>query len=181
MANFAIANSTNFTSQPSLGAVYTGLIGIAASSGGIANPPTNTGLRRGKIYDILIGTNGVPADNFIEWIVQRVTAATTAVWTGSISSVSSQFALDPADAAFAAFATVNTTANSSTAFISSGFQQPFYLAANQRASYRWVANPGSEIVYPAVSSATGGNGLVLSARSGGYTGTAGCTIMFSEQ
>lgn len=179
MANYGITNSTNFASQPNTTTTYTPLIVIAASSGSFVSPPTITGLRRGKIYDILVGTNGTPADNFIEWNVQRATVGSSTVWVGSVSSVSSQFALDPADAAFSAFVTVNASATSSALFT---LQQPvWYEGMNQRASYRWVAAPGSEIVYPAVSSATGGNGLVFSARSGGYTGTATMTVLWQEQ
>jgi hypothetical protein len=44
-----------------------------------------------------------------------------------------------------------------------------------------VAAPGSEIVYPAVSSGTGSNGLALKVRSGGYTSTVTGTLMFQEQ
>lgn len=51
------------------------------------------------------------------------------------------------------------------------------VGVNSRASYRWVAAPGSEFVYPAVSSA----GLGLRALSGSYTGTATGAVLFSEQ
>jgi hypothetical protein len=51
---------------------------------------------------------------------------------------------------------------------------------NQRASYRWVAAPGSEIVYPANTSATGNNALSLQARSAAYTGTVTGAVMVSE-
>jgi len=179
MANFTITNSTNVTAQSATAAVYTTLIGVAASSGSFANPPTITGLRRGKLYDILVGTNTTPADNFLEFIVSRATVGSSPVWVGSVSSVSSTFANDQADAAFAAFATVNASAASSTAF--SVLTPAWYIGLNQRASFRWVAAPGSEITYPAVSSATGNNGLLLGGRSGAYVGTLTGTIMFQEQ
>ena len=179
MANYGITNSTNYAAQPATTTTYTPLIVIAASSGSFVSAPTNTGLRRSKVYDILMGTNGSPADNFIEWVVQRATVGSSTVWAGSISSGSSLFALDPADAGFASFVTVNATATSSTLFTLQ--QIPWYEGMNQRASYRWVAAPGSEIVIPAVSSATGSNGLVFGVRSGGYTGTATMTVLFQEQ
>jgi hypothetical protein len=179
VANYGITNSTNFAAQPNTVTTYTPLVVVAASSGSFVNAPTVTGLRRSKIYDILVGTNGTPADNFIEWNAQRATVGSSTVWAGSVSSVSSQFALDPADAGFASFVTVNTTAPSSTLFT---LQQPiWYEPVNQRASYRWVAAPGSELIIPAVSSGTGSNGIAFSIRSGGYTGTAGMTILFQEQ
>jgi len=178
MANYGITNSTNYTTQPNMTTTYTPLVAIAASSLTFVNPPTFSGLRRGKIYDILVGTNGTPADNFIEWVCQRATIGATATFLGSLSSGSSQFSLDLADAGFSAFVTVNATATTSALWTT---QQPaWYAGVNQRASYRWVAAPGSEIVYPAVSSNTGSNGLAFGARSAGYTGTGTITVLFQE-
>lgn len=180
MANFAVTNSTNVAAQPAMATTYNGLVAVAASSGGMTNAPTRTGLTRGKIYDLLIGTNGTPADNSMEFQVNRATISSTPIWVGSVSSVSSTFALDTADAGFASFVTVNTSIQSTTAF--SVLTPVWYAGINQRASYRWVAAPGSELVWPAVSSATGNNGLCLSARSAtGYVGTATGTMFFQEQ
>jgi hypothetical protein len=185
MANYGVTNSTYFgVAQPAVGSSYTALIAVAASTeaanmNSAAGGPTYAGFRRGRIYDILVGTNGTPADNAMEWICQRVTAGSTPAWVGSISTVSSQFALDVADNGFSAFATINTTTTSSLAF-SLVQNPPWYVGVNQRASYRWVAAPGSEIVWPANTSATGNNGLVLSVKSAGYTGTATGAIMFNE-
>lgn len=181
MSNYGVANSTTGgagAAQNACTSTYQSLIAVAASSGNMAGPPASTGLRRGKIYDILIGTNGTPADNYIEFEMVRITAGTSVVWVGSISSVSSGYALDQADLGFNAFVTINASAETNLA-VTAG--QPFYIGINQRASYRWVAAPGSEIVYPAVSSATGSNGLALKARSGGYTSTVTGNILFQEQ
>jgi hypothetical protein len=178
MANYSITNSTQFGTQQPTSASYVSLISVAASTAGGG---TNTGLRRGKLYDLLVGTNGAPADNAIEWAIHRVTN-TTQAYAGNISSVSSYFALDPADGGFAANATAVASGNSSTAYAFFGTANvAWYVGVNQRASYRWVAAPGSEIVYPAVSSASGGNGLVLSVRSAAYTGTTTGTVLFQEQ
>lgn len=182
MANFSVSNSTTpaGSAQLAINSSYTTLIGVAASSGNFTNTGAGAGpLRRGKLYDILIGTNGTPADNYLEWSVFRTTLGTTTTWVGSISSVSSAYDLDLADSPFGAFVTLNTTANSST--VSSVLTQAWYVGINQRASYRWVAAPGSEIVYPANSSATGNNGLSLAVRSGGYVGTATGNLMINEQ
>jgi hypothetical protein len=180
MANYGITNSTNIVAQPAGTATYTAQIWVAAANA-ILNAPTITGLRRGKIYDLLVGTNGTASDNSSEWTIQRVSANSSIAIAGSISSISSQFALDQADAAFAALAAVNSTGASSAQFPALQ-QQVWYTGINTRASYRWVAAPGSELVYPAVSSATGGNGLALSARSvQGYTGTFTATMLFQEQ
>lgn len=181
MANYAVSNSTTpaGTAQVACGSSYTAFIAIAPSSGAMVSNPVNLGLRRGKIYDILVGTNGTPADNYVEWELSRCTIGTTVTYLGSVSSVSSAYGLDLADPGFQAMVTNNASAGS-TAVISR-ISQPWYVGVNQRASYRWVAAPGSEVVYPAVSSATAGNGVALQARSAAYTGTVTGTLMWQEQ
>jgi len=63
---------------------------------------STTTARRFKIYDVLIGTNGTPADNFIEWDISRITASST-------TTVLAATALDSADAAAFTVATVNSS------------------------------------------------------------------------
>lgn len=160
MSNFAVTNGSTSSggTQQALTTTYVGsIIGLTGAN---ASP------RRGKIYDVLIGTNGTPADNYIEWDISRVTTNSTA------TSFTPQ-ALDTADAA----ATTTATVNSSTQGTITTITNVFYVGVNQRASYRWVAAPGSELVWPATSSA----GFQLRARSGGYTGTATGTLLFQEQ
>jgi hypothetical protein len=134
--------------------------------------------RRGKIYDILIGTNSTPGDTVVQWDVARLTAFGSSIITntGGLSSVSSNFALDLADAAITATVVANTTAETNiTASV-----EIWGVGINQRASYRWVAAPGSEMVYPATSS----QGLDLRAigpsGGGSFTGTVTATVMFIE-
>src|SRR5271154_6083792 len=153
MANNAVTNSTipAGTAQLALSGTYQALIAGSASSGSLtnalsANAPA--GFRRGKLYDILVGTNGTPADNYIEWEVVSATVGTTLTWLGSVSSVSTAYALDPADAGVSGFLIMNTSAQTNVV----ASVQKWYVGVNQRASYRWVAAPGSEILYPAVSS-----------------------------
>lgn len=173
MANFAVPNSS-FGAQQAMTTTYKSVCWAAAStqSGG-----ATTQLKRGKVYDILIGTNTAPADNYLEYALQRATIVANATWAGEISSISSAFALDQADGAVSGHLSVNASAetNITSRIIT------WYVGVNQRASYRWVAAPGSEFIYPAVSSGTGGNGLVLCAQSGAYTGTVTGTILVSEQ
>lgn len=164
MANFAITNGSTAGSgtQQSLTTTYvSGVVSVGCST---ANGGTTT-FRRGKVYDILVGTNGTPADNFIEWEVARITTNSTATFVAAPP-------LDPADS----IANTLACANSSTAGTVS-VPDLWYVGVNQRASYRWVAAPGSELVWPATSSA----GLVLRARSGGYTSTVTGSFLFQEQ
>jgi len=156
MANYALTNGSG-TQQPTA-AAYTGaLLGVTAGT---------PGGRRIKVYDVLIGTNGLPADNFVEWSIDRVT-------TGSSATVVVPNPLDTADAPAVAVC----TANSSTGGTVVATGQVFYVGVNQRASYRWVAAPGSELVSPAVAA----SGFQLRIRSGGYLGTATGTLLFQEQ
>jgi hypothetical protein len=156
MANFAINNSLA-GSQQNMGASYKSALSVFATTGA---------LRRGKVYDVLIGTDGTPADNAIDWDISRMTVDGT-------GTAATPNALDPADAAMLATAKVNYTAEPTVTAASSVWQ----VGVNQRASYRWVAAPGSELVYPA----TANNGLVLRAKSGGYTSTFTGAVMVQEQ
>ena len=160
MPNYAITNGSTSGggTQQATTTTYVGaLLGLSCV--------TTTQVRRFKIYDLLIGTNGTPADNFIEWDISRITAAST-------TTVLAAQPLDSADAA----AVTNATVNSSTFGTITSGSNVFYVGVNQRASYRWVAAPGSELVAPATSS----NGFQLRSRSGGYTGTCTGTILFQE-
>jgi hypothetical protein len=180
MANFAIANSTAMGAgnvQAAIAATYKSLVVIGNSTTSTANLGSGM-LRRGKLYDILIGTNGTPADNFMEFDVTRVTVGTSSVLGGGLSSLSSTMGLDPADSnGFINLATINTSIETAM----TATTEVWYVGINQRASYRWVAAPGSEIVWPAVSSVGPSNGIALRARSAAYTGTATATTLWQEQ
>lgn len=181
MTIFAVTNSTAIgagATQQAMAATYKSLVTTGNSS---AVPNTaGAGLyKRGFLYDILVGTNGTPADNALEFDVCRITLGTTpAAVTLGVSSISSALNVDdPQDSGNAVnWIAINSTAEGG---ITAG-TEVWYVGINQRASYRWVSAPGSELVWPAVSSATGSNGLSLRARSAAYTGTATGAILFSE-
>jgi hypothetical protein len=182
VANFSITNSTAIgggNTQQAMAATYKSLFTVGNSSA--MTGAVGAGMfRRGKLYDILIGTNGTPADNFLEFDVARITLGTTpaGITTTQVTSLSSNFGLDPADNG----GLMNAVLINSTAEV--GITTPienWYVGINQRASYRWVAAPGSELLWPANSSTTGNNGLTVRARSAAYTGTATVTALFQEQ
>jgi hypothetical protein len=180
MANFSITNSTAIgagNTQQNLTTTYRTLIVIGNST---ATTAINgwAGNRRYKITDIIIGTNGAPADNEIEWDLVLVTLGTTpAGITGTlISSISSAFNLDPADITFQGAVQINSSAEVGITAVT----EKWYLGANQRASFRDPVNQGQEFIVPANSSGTGSNALALRARSAGYTGTVTATIVGSE-
>lgn len=181
MANFSVVNTTAIGAGNAQGAITTTyktmiLANNSTTTTNTANYPSAT-LKRGRLYDILVGTNGTPADNYMEWDVVRATGGTSSVLAGGVSSVSSGFSLDVADSAGCANLVM---INSSIETAYTAATEVFYVGVNQRASYRWVAAPGSEIVWPANTSATATNGLAGRARSGGYTGTATMMWLFQE-
>jgi len=182
VANYGIANSTAMGAgnvQAAISATYKSLVVIGNSTTSTATFGTG-GLKRGKLYDLLIGTNGTPADNFLEFDITRVVVGTSSVLGGGLSSLSSNFGLDPADSnGFVNLCTINTSIETAM----TATTEAWYIGINQRASYRWVAAPGSEIVWPAVSSSvtTGGNGVAVRARSATYTGTATGNVLWQEQ
>lgn len=163
MANFSATNGSTASAgtQQSITTTY---VSACLATGAPVTAP-----RRGKIYDLLIGTNGTPADNAVEFDISRITTISTAVAAGTLITPQP---LDPADAAATSVVTANSTGSPTVSI-----QNIFYVGINQRASYRWVAAPGSELVWPATSS----NGFALRARSPGYTGTVTGDWMFQEQ
>jgi hypothetical protein len=117
----------------------------ASAAASVGNWVANvTRPRRNKWYDILLGSQAAAADNPFLYTIQRCTTQ------GTATAVVPQ-AIDPADAATESVAGENHTA------------EPTYTAAaillniglNQRATFRWIASPGGELVTPA----TANNGL----------------------
>lgn len=156
MSKFSVNNDLGGTQQ-AISSSFKSLVAFFATTGA---------LRRGKLYDILVGTNGTPADQVLEFDVSRMTA------NGTGTSVTPN-ALDPADVAADFTANANYTAEPTVTAASS----VFFIGINQRASYRWVASPGGEFVYPA----TANNGFAVRALSPGYTGTATGDVKVEEQ
>lgn len=114
--------------------------------------------RRGFLYEFLLGSEATPGDNAFLWDIQR----NTAVGTGSAVTPQS---IDPGD----------TVASNATAQQNMTIEPTFppthlvRLALNQRATFRWVAQPGSELVYPA----TQNNGITFT------TPTVGSAVAIS--
>lgn len=126
---------------------------------------TSAATIRPRIYDVIFGTSGTPADNALNWILQRFTAAGT-------SSAATPVALDPADPSALASGgqnhTVEPTYTSGAVLLD--------IDANQRSTQRWVASPGSELVLPA----TAANGAGLQTMHASYTGNVDVTLLYEE-
>lgn len=126
---------------------------------------TSTTAIRPAIYDVIFGSNATPADNALQWLLQRYTAA------GTSTSVTPQ-ALDPDDPAATATAGENHTA------------EPTYtsgaillnISANQRSTQRWISSPGGELKLPA----TANNGAGLQPVHSSFTGEVQATMHYEE-
>jgi hypothetical protein len=132
---------------------------------GSINAP-GASMRRIKVYDLVVGSEATPADNAFLWQAQRCTTA------GTATAVTPQ-PLDPADAAAVSAAaenhTVDPTLTANAVLLS--------LPLNQRASFRWVAAPGGELVIPATAS----NGIAIRTPTAGGLVAVSSTVHFEEQ
>lgn len=120
-------------------------------------------LCRGQVYEVNVGADGAPnaTDCQIIYDWSRCTVAGTGV-------ASTPVALNPADVATRAACQINLTIEGTVTANSSVLE----LGLNQRASQRWIAAPGSELVWPA----TNANGIVARALSPVYP----APVMVSE-
>jgi len=159
MALFAVNNQNEGTAQ-ALSTAYKTIVAVTAAT---------ATLRRAFIYEFDVGADGVPnaTDCAIVWDMSAQTAAGTS--TASVAEP-----LDAADTAAGTIGSVNFTAEGTITAGSSRWS----LGANQRASYRWVVNPGGpgELTIPATNLA----GFALRAKSTNYTGTAVGVVYFRE-
>lgn len=121
---------------------------------------------RPYLYDFTFGTTGTPSDSVMTVSVTRLTVMTA----GTSCTTVTQSPLDSVDAA--------ATSSSGGAWTT----EPtvgvtlFSVGLNVRATYRWVAAPGGELVSPATAQA----GVGLRALSPAYVLDAQGTIYIAE-
>lgn len=135
------------------------------TTNGIAAMWTVTNLIRSRVLDIVFGCDGTPGDTAMTLRVQRSTTAATGgtSWT--------PLPLDSADVACRTVAMTGTLTNGTT----TASAYLLELACNQRATVRWFAAPGEELVIPATAS----NGLhFLTPVAPALSGR--CAIVFDE-
>jgi hypothetical protein len=122
-------------------------------------------MRRVKVYDVIFGSQSTPGDIAMLFRFIRSTTAHT-------GSAVTPRPLDPADAAAVTVVNENITVEGTIANVLMEVPQ------NQRATVRWVANPGSELVIPA----TANNGiLVQTPVLAGGTPAINISFLFEEQ
>lgn len=149
--NYAIASSSTLAASTTLPLVT--VIGTAAV--------------RSMIYDYTFGSSGSPADAAVAYVFQRCTT------TGTAGSSITPQALDPGDPVAV------TTSGLATFSVGPTLTANALLAefgVNQRATYRWIAAPGSELKIPA----TANNGIAVLPTAVSAAFTAQFTILVAE-
>lgn len=120
-----------------------------------------------RIYDWLSGSDATPADAATKLAFQRTTT------NGSPSAAVTANAIDPGDpASLAVYNTAWSTTNPTVTANSTILQ----VAQNQRATFRWVAAPDSELFAPA----TAVNGIALLSVVASATANYAWTTMWME-
>jgi hypothetical protein len=117
---------------------------------GAVYAPTS-GMRRIRIYQVILGSEATPADAAFLWRLQRV--STTAPTGVAVTPAP----LDPADPACVSLAAEALTANGTVGVTLVA------LPLNQRATAIWTPPPGGELVAPATAS----NGFVVQTPTAG--------------
>jgi len=126
---------------------FTNQTNTASSTAPLCNVTQGSTLRRLRIFEFVLGSDSTPADAACKYAWQRTTA------DFGTPTVVTPTAIDPGDpAALSKFSAPGGTAPTITAN-STIYQE----AINQRATYRYIAAPDSELVVPATSA----NGLAL--------------------
>lgn len=156
MADYSASNELGGTRQ-ALSSAYKTLLALTAATATLTSA---------EVYDIVVGTNGTPADNSVEYDVSRQTAAGT-------STAVTPNALNPTKRAAGTVANANFTAEGTITAASTVLNFPL----NQRQSQRWVAlDKAAQLVIPNTNLA----GFAIRAKSAAYTGTASVTALFTE-
>jgi len=124
---------------------------------------------RPELYEFLIGSGAAPGDLASILHIERFTVA------GTVGTAFAALALDPADPA--SLLTASTTGfNHSSEPTYTANAILYKLPLNQRATYRWVAAPGSGFKAPA----TAANGLGMQFQSSGGTILHEATFLHEE-
>lgn len=104
---------------------------------------TGATTRRLKVFEMMFSSDAAPADQASKFALLRTSAR------GTQSTTITPNPLDPADPA--AVATFDTAWSGNPTITASS--ELLQMATNQRATMRWLANVGSELVVPATAGA----------------------------
>ena len=120
---------------------------------------------RPSFFEFIVGTTGTPADNAIEYRFSRFDGGSEA--GASITPAP----LDQGDPAALGTALGNLGTEPTPTV-----GEDFIIGINQRATFRWIAAPGREIVVPAVAD----EGMNLVGFNASYTGLYTGTMFWEE-
>lgn len=152
-------------------AKYTGQIAksVTSTTVGVGSVETvGSPTRRIKLLEFICGSDAATlgTSNF-RWEIQRNTAAATGTTVTPV-------ALDPSDPTGNVFSTLKTNLSANGTLTSGAIM--LTIPISQQATFRYVANPGSEIVVPATTS----NGLHFMTPVTGNTPSAAAQVTFEE-
>jgi hypothetical protein len=128
--------------------------------------PAATPVNRGRIYDVMVGSVTTPADQAADFLVNR----TTAVQTEGSGLVPENIGGGPAGAYDSGLGVYGVEPTYTAA------KQLLAFQLNQRATFRWVAAPGGELVLAATQNYGAGLKTVTSTSTQAH----GATIFFEE-
>jgi hypothetical protein len=134
-------------------------LGIIHLESNVTAPP--------KIYDLLLGSDATPADLAGEFVLNRTT--TVGVGGSALTEV-------PLDPLTAAAGTICHGGTWGTDPVDTANTELLMIALNQRATFRWVASPGGELIAKALAE----NGLFLRCVGHGGTPNMNATIHWME-
>ena len=120
---------------------------------------------RPAIYEFIVGTTGTPADNAIEYRLMRFDGG---------SEAGDALTPQPLDQAMPA--ALGTALGNLTTEPTAVAGEDFIIGINQRATFRWIASPGRELLIPAVAD----EGVNLVGFNGSYTGLYTGTMFWEE-
>lgn len=124
------------------------------------------GVSRGKINNIIVSSGASPDDQANNFEVKRTTGV------GTEGSGKTPNPLDPETVASSFDAGEGHSVEPTEAANS----ELLAFSLNQRATFSWLANPGSEIILPATTN----NGASVVRRSGTGQYVLDCTVIFEE-
>jgi hypothetical protein len=125
----------------------------------------STAAIRPYIYDFTFGTVGTPSDSVVTLTATRFSSSAATNGTAFTPNP-----LDSVDAAATATCIIAATAEPTIGVVL------FQVGLNVRATYRWVAAPGGELICPATANA----GVAVRALSPAYTLDANATVYHAE-
>lgn len=128
--------------------------------------PAATPINRGAIAEIIVGAVATPADLATRWHAGRATAV------GTEGSGFVPVNLDPGGPAGAYDSGIAHSAEPTY----TASKELLDFSVHQRATFRWIANQGYELLM----AATQNNGIGLYSKSSGGTANHEATILFQE-